>query len=146
MLKNLRINHEGILPSFSPDITEYYLTVPENINKIDVEAIPENPNLKVEITGNDNLKIGENLITVNVTGEDEIYNIHVLKTDNYETLNNNLEVLSIENGLLDPPFDSNITEYKLEVMYDVKNLNILAVPENEDAIIEISRSIRIGCW
>ena len=110
MLKNLRINHEGILPSFSPDITEYYLTVPENINKIDVEAIPENPNLKVEITGNDNLKIGENLITVNVTGEDEIYNIHALKTDNYETLNNNLEVLSIENGLLDPPFDSNITE------------------------------------
>ena len=73
-------------------------------------------------------------------------NIHVLKTDNYETLNNNLEVLSIENGLLDPPFDSNITEYKLEVMYDVKNLNILAVPENEDAIIEISRSIQIGCW
>lgn len=141
MLKNLRINHEGILPSFSPDIKEYYLTVSENINKIDVEAIPENPNLKVEITGNDNLKIGENLITINVTGEDEIYNIHVLKTDNYENLNNNLEVLSIENGLLDPPFDSNITEYKLEVMYDVKNLNILAVPENEDAIIEISRSI-----
>lgn len=143
MLKELRINQEGILPSFEPDITEYYLTVSEEINKIDVEAIPENSNSKVEIIGNDNLQIGENLITVNVIGEKENlnYNIHVLKTNNYKSSNNNLEILSIENGLLEPPFDSNITEYKLEVPYDVKNLNVWAVPENENAVIEISRCI-----
>lgn len=143
MLKELRINQEGILPSFEPDITEYYLTVSEEINKIDVEAIPENSNSKVEIIGNDNLRIGENLITVNVIGEKENlnYNIHVLKTNNYKSSNNNLEILSIENGLLEPPFDSNITEYKLEVPYDVKNLNVWAVPENENAVIEISRCI-----
>lgn len=143
MLKELRINQEGILPSFEPDITEYYLTVSEEINKIDVEAIPENSNSKVEIIGNDNLQIGENLITVNVIEEKENlnYNIHVLKTNNYKSSNNNLEILSIENGLLEPPFDSNITEYKLEVPYDVKNLNVWAVPENENAVIEISRCI-----
>lgn len=143
MLKELRINQEGILPSFEPDITEYYLTVSEEINKIDVEAIPENSNSKVEIIGNDNLQIGENLITVNVIEEKENlnYNIHVLKTNNYKSSNNNLEILSIENGLLEPPFDSNITEYKLEVPYDVKNLNVWAVPENGNAVIEISRCI-----
>lgn len=141
MLKELRINQEGILPSFEPDITEYYLTVSEEINKIDVEAIPENSNSKVEIIGNDNLQIGENLITVNVIGEKENlnYNIHVLKTNNYKSSNNNLEILSIENGLLEPPFDSNITEYELEVPYESKNLNILAIPENENAKVEINR-------
>ena len=132
---------EGILPSFDKDIYEYYLMVSENINQIDIEAVPESPNSDIEIIGNTNLKSGENLITIKVAGENSssIYNINVIKTNNYQTVNNNLEILSIEDSLLEPPFDSNITEYELEVPYESKNLNILAIPENENAKVEINR-------
>lgn len=142
-LEELRVNQEGILPSFDKDIYEYYLTVPEEITKIDIEAIPEKLDSQIEIVGNTNLVNGENIITIKVIDENSIlnYNINVIKTNNYETANNNLEILSIEGGLLEPPFDSSITEYKMEVLNEVKNLNILAIPENENAQIEVKRSI-----
>lgn len=142
-LKELRINIEGILPSFDKDIYEYYLTVPENINQIDIEAIPENPDSDIEIRGNANLKSGENLITINVIegNFNSTYNLNVIKSNNYQEVNNNLEILSVEGNLLEPSFDNNITEYKLEVSYETEKLNILAIPENENAKVEIKRCI-----
>lgn len=141
-LKELRINQEGILPSFDKDIYEYYLTISEDVNDLEIEAIPENLNSRVEISGNTNLQNGENLITVKVISDDEedtIYNIQVIKTNNVQLSNNNLEILSVENVELEPAFDKNITSYNLEVPNNVVNLNILAIPENENAKIEVKR-------
>ncbi|MCI9063939.1 MAG: hypothetical protein HFJ17_04995 [Clostridia bacterium] len=54
-----------------------------------------------------------------------------------ELSNTNLEILAIENVLLNPPFDNNITHYDVEVSKDTNDLNILAVPEDEKGAIEI---------
>lgn len=51
--------------------------------------------------------------------------------------NTNLEILAIENILLNPPFESNITEYNVNVANELTKLNILAIPENENATVEI---------
>lgn len=51
--------------------------------------------------------------------------------------NTNLEVLAIENILLYPAFDTNITEYDAEISEENNVLNIFAVPENENASLEI---------
>lgn len=51
--------------------------------------------------------------------------------------NANLEVLAIENELLYPPFDANVTEYKVEISKENNILNIFTVPENENASLEI---------
>ncbi|MCI8309361.1 MAG: hypothetical protein HFJ45_03990 [Clostridia bacterium] len=59
------------------------------------------------------------------------------ETDNTELENNNLETLAIENILLNPVFNVNQTNYNIEVPNDVISLNILAVPENENAKVEI---------
>lgn len=76
-LKSLRINQEGILPSFDKEIYDYYLTINESINNLQIEAIPENINSKIEIIGNGNFKEGENLIKIIVKEESEdVYNIH----------------------------------------------------------------------
>ncbi len=140
-LQVLRLDKEGIIPDFDKNIYDYYLTVGNDINDIDVLAISENPNAKIEIVGNNNLKEGLNNIIIKVTSEDEtqnkVYTIQVTKTNNIELANTNLEILAIENILLNPPFDANITHYSIEVPNDVTNLNIFAVPQNENAKVEI---------
>lgn len=142
VLKSLRVDIEGIVPTFAQDVKQYYLNIQNTINDIDVLAVAENPNSSIEITGNTNLKDGINVISIKVISEDKtqenIYNINVTKTANLDTANTNLETLAIENVLLNPPFDNTITHYNIEVSNSTTQLNILAVPENENASTSIS--------
>lgn len=59
-------------------------------------------------------------------------------TQNDDMSNTNLETLAIENVLLYPPFDTNITHYNVEIPNEVNQLNILAIPENEMASVQIT--------
>ena len=69
LFQYLQISEEGLTPNFTKNITDYSLAVGENVNSIEVLARSEDPNAKVEITGNEALKEGENLITILVTNE-----------------------------------------------------------------------------
>ena len=141
-LQSLRLNKEGLIPNFQNDIHQYYLTVLNDVNDIDVIAISENPNATIEIIGNTNLKEGLNTILIKVFSQDKktnnIYTINVTKTSDIELANNNLEILAIENVLLYPQFETSVTNYKAEVSNDISSLNILAIPENENAIVQIN--------
>lgn len=142
VLQVLRLDKEGLTPSFEKNVHEYYLTIPSDIQDIEVLAISENPNSTIEITGNKDLKEGLNLITIRVISTDKtqnnVYTIRVTKTNNMELANTNLEILAIENVLLNPPFDINETNYKVEMANKAESINILVVPENEQAMVEIS--------
>lgn len=141
-LQSLRLGVEGLTPNFEKNINEYYLTIPTSVNDIEVLAVSENQNATIEITGNTNLKEGLNVINISVTSEDKtqknIYRIQVTKTANIELANTNLETLAIENTLLNPPFDANVTHYKAEVSNDTTNLNVFAVSENEKGNVGIT--------
>ena len=117
MLEVLRLDKEGIIPNFDKNIYDYYLTVNNDVDYIDILAISENRNSNIEIIGNNNLKEGLNVITIKVISEDKTqsreYKIQVTKTNNIELANTNLENLAIEGILLNPPFDTNITHYKI---------------------------------
>lgn len=140
-LQVLRIDKEGITPNFDSDIYEYYLIVSNEVNNIDVLAISENPNAFVDVTGNDNLKEGLNTISIKITSEDKtqnkVYTIQVTKTSNLELANTNLEILAIESFLLNPPFNVSETNYKTEVSNEVDSINVLAIPENENAAVDV---------
>ena len=142
-LQGLSLNIEGITPEFKSDVYKYYLTVPTSINDILVTATPSNKNSNVTITGNTNLKNGLNVININVTSVDNIntnnYEIYISKTDDKESANTNLETLAIENTLLNNIFDNSVTNYNIEVGNSVDSLNILAIPEDENASVEISK-------
>ena len=140
-LQILRLNIEGIVPNFNNDVLNYYLTVTQNISNIEILAIPENVNATVEIEGNTNLKIGLNNIKIKVISEDKtqskVYNIEVTKTVNLEDANTNLETLAIENVLLNPAFENNITQYNCKIANNQDSINILAIPEKENASVKI---------
>ena len=141
-LKSLRLNVEGIVPDFETDIYDYSLTLPEQLKEIkdiEVQTIAENENAKIEVSGNKNLKDGLNIINVVVTnqGKSQEYKIKVTKTQNLEMANTNLENLAIEYAILSPEFNEQITRYNTQVANEINQLNILAIPENEQGKVEI---------
>lgn len=142
-LEIMRLNQEGVNPNFDKNIKEYYLIVDEDIQNLDVTAIAANKNAKVDVSGNENLKEGLNEIKISVTSENGAntsdYIVNVTKTNNEEDANADLETLAVEYYTLTPEFNSNITNYSVEVSKDTNNLNILTIPENFDAKVTVER-------
>ena len=149
-LQNLRLNEEGLEPQFEKDIFEYYIIVNENIQNLEVTAIPENINSTVYINGNTDLKLGNNDIRIEVISADKTqkneYIIHVSKTKDIEKANTNLETLAIENVPLEPEFEASVTNYKVTVENNISQVNILAIPENINAKVSIEKDeeLKIG--
>lgn len=141
-LKELHLSVEGLSPAFQKTITRYNLIVGNDVSQIAVNAIPEDSNAKVSVTGNTNLKIGTNEIKITVTAQDEktvkTYIIEVTKTENPELANANLENLAIENVTLEPEFSPDIISYNAVIGSSVESIHILAVPQIEGANIEIT--------
>jgi len=141
-LKEMRIDVEGITPKFSKNITSYSVVVSNDVNNINVVAVPEDSGAVVNVTGNNNLIEGSNVITISVTAPDgktrKNYIINVTKTANPDSANASLENLAIEKVTLNPEFNSEIMNYTAEVEKEVENLNILAVPQRENAAVTVS--------
>lgn len=140
-LEIMRVNREGINPDFNKYIKEYYLIVDESVNKLDITAIASNKEADVKITGNENFKMGLNKIKILVTSEDktqkEEYVINVTKTKNQSKAEANLENLAIENYEFSPEFDSNITNYSVEISNDTEKLNVLGIPSDIKAKVKV---------
>lgn len=139
-LKELHLNVEGLSPAFNKNTTNYNITV-QDIDNINVNAIPEDSKAKVVVTGNTGLKIGTNNILIKVTAEDgkttKTYKINTTKTNNPDLANAFLENLAIENITLNPEFNKDIYDYNVELLEDVSTLNILAIPQIEGASVNI---------
>ena len=142
LLKVMRLDKEGLIPEFSPDIKDYYFIADLDTNNLEVTAIPEATNANVQISGNQDLKEGLNTILIKVTSRDNtsksIYTINVTKTGDKEAANSNLETLAIENVMLEPIFDVNILNYKASVSNNTENLNVFAVSENINGKVEVT--------
>jgi len=138
-LSILRLDREGLTPAFNPIEKEYYLVIDTSVVDIDITALPENENAIITITGNTNLVLGKNTIIIKVENEDESseYKIYVTKTDDLEAANANLETLAIKEGTLAPEFDFNITKYYAEVSNNISKLELLAIPQSQQAIVNI---------
>lgn len=71
-LKKLQVKGFDLYPDFKNKIYKYNLTINEMITSLEVEAEAENENATIEISGNNNLEEGNNIITITVTAEDGI--------------------------------------------------------------------------
>lgn len=60
---------EGYEIDFSRYTTEYKINVENTINSLDIRAIASDNRSTVLITGNENFKVGENIVTIRVTAE-----------------------------------------------------------------------------
>ncbi len=70
VLSSLQVSPGSLTPSFAPDVREYRVTVGDEVTRIAVSAPAADPNVKVVITGNEDLQLGENTINCNLTASD----------------------------------------------------------------------------
>ena len=139
-LKGLTItsSHE-IKPSFNKNVTSYNITVPYEVDKLNLNAIPNDSKSKVEITGNENFKVGEvNTVEIKVTAEDgsvRIYSLNVTRSTT--SSKTDLKDIIIDNADLSPKFDPNNQEYTTKVDGKTDKLDIKADPADSSSKVEV---------
>lgn len=83
-LSDLQVSPGTLTPVFSPEISDYSVTVGLDVNVLAIDAKTASDKATVRVSGNEELKEGENTVTVTVTAEDgnivREYRIIVLKT------------------------------------------------------------------
>lgn len=83
-LTELKIEGLELQPGFQTDVYEYKIELKEDIEKLDITTLSTETNASIEITGNENLQEGENIVTIIVKSENEektaAYQIIVNKT------------------------------------------------------------------
>lgn len=94
-LTELKIEGLELEPQFQTDVYEYRVELKENLEKLNITTLATKANSNIEITGNENLQEGENIITIIVKGENEAetvaYQIIVNKTLEKQEVISNVE-------------------------------------------------------
>lgn len=138
-LNDIEVTNGKLSPQFNREVTEYNITVPNDVTKLDLEPIKSSDKAKVQVSGNSNFQVGKiNVVTIKVTAENgsvRIYNINVTRSD--KEGNNKLDDIIIKDGEIDPVFDPDINRYVVEVGPNVKDLDIKAIPHNPNSKVEI---------
>ena len=76
-LKTLNVKDYEIYPTFKPNIYNYNIVLNNVIDEIEIKAETENENAIFHISGNNNLKEGDNLVKIIVIAEDRNNNKRV---------------------------------------------------------------------
>ena len=89
-LKDLKIDGLELTPEFKTDVYEYSAELKENKSSLELTTIATEENAEIEVTGNEDLKDGENIITVIVKEKDTdktaTYQITVNKISNEQSI------------------------------------------------------------
>lgn len=137
-LENIIINNGELKPNFDKNNNSYSITVPNDVESLDLKLIAEDKNATINIIGNDNFKTGMNVVTIEVRAEDGSIRVYTINATRSEKVNQNkLKDLIISNGEIAPKFDSNKYEYEVSVSGKVNKLDITALPEFESSNVEI---------
>lgn len=84
-LENLILNNATLSPKFDSKLNDYTAIVGLDVDSLDIETFLEDPSANVLIKGNENFKVGENIVTITVTSTDglnkQVYTITVTKEE-----------------------------------------------------------------
>lgn len=125
-LKSLNIDAVDLKNEFSPDKYEYSLTVPYEVEKINITAAPNDSKSEVTGTGYRYLNDGLNTYLIQViaeSGDKAVYKLEINRTQaGSDTTLKNLVVNGLE---LTPKFSATTHEYKIDVKSDIDKINVL---------------------
>ena len=150
---NANLTNLGIRPNdftgFSPNKLTYDVTVPEDVESVEVYATAQATGATISGTGMKTLEYGENALDVVVTAQDgtvKTYTINVTRegsdgaeeapAQNTET-QKGLSSIKIGDLTLNPSFATNVYEYTVKYIGKDTSLNIETVPTDPNYVVEI---------
>ena len=133
-LSNITVTNHELNEIYNKDNTEYTLNTSENNLEINYTKMHEGQ--QVTISGNTNLSVGENVVTIHVLAANKIdsqdYTITVEKRKN---TNSYLSDLSVEGYQISPIFNKGTYEYTLEVENEISQVNVIAQAEENTSTV-----------
>lgn len=140
-LSRIYVEPGSLEPEFSETRDYYTLLLNPDVTSLLVQATPTNTELRYEIKGNENLKEGENIITITVFSKDntksKVYTINALKTDDPDKYNALLSTLIIDNYPFNEDFFPEKFNYTTKSNTTNNNVEVFAYPQNSNATVEI---------
>ena len=139
LLDSLTINNAKMSPTFSKDVTSYSITIPKDVNKLDLDYKLSDSKARVKVVGNANLKSNKNnAVEIIVTAEDGSTKTYTLNVSfSSDNSSNKLVSLDVKESNLYPKFDSDVNEYKIKLKKNVSKLTIDAIAKDKNSKVEI---------
>ncbi len=136
-LKEIKLSEGKI--DFKTDVLEYKVNVEYDVNTFKIDALPTDGKSKVNITGDEKLKVGENTFTITVEAENGKITTYIVKVTRKEegyklSTNNYIKSLTIKNHSID--FDKKT--YKYTIKTKEKKLDISVILDDRKSEYKIS--------
>ncbi len=136
-LKEIKLSEGKI--DFKTDVLEYKINVEYDVNTFKIDALPTDGKSKVNITGDEKLKVGENTFTITVEAENGKITTYIVKVTRKEegyklSTNNYIKSLTIKNHSID--FDKKT--YKYTIKTKEKKLDISVTLDDRKSEYKIS--------
>lgn len=142
-LTSIHLNIGSLNPGFNKDVASYTVSVPTN--QITLTPTAETPSTILTVNGQGvasgspiriDLLSGNNTITIHVISVDNTQTRDYVLIVNSQTTDNSsyLKNLQMNNGVLNPLFDQNITNYTATV----QTVQVILIPTSEDVGAEIT--------
>ena len=152
---NADLSNLGIRPNdfsgFTPERTSYNVSVPYEVESVEVYAVKDDDEQTVEGTGTKSLSEGSNVCEITVTAEDgaqKTYRITIVRlakeeTNNPEVDNPDIKVevalasLQIVSVTLNEPFKPDVYNYTATANADAKEIIVSGSANTENAVVDI---------
>lgn len=136
------LNVDGYNINFNKNQLDYFLEVENDVEKLNIAAKAAYNNSNVNIEGNDNLLVGENLVKIIVSNNNDqkVYTIKVNKKQNPDkTYNTDNYLVDIKPsvGILSPKFDKEILNYVIYLPYEIDNISFETTKSSETSIVDV---------
>ncbi len=140
----------ALRPIFAAAVRSYTASVANDIASITLTAAPTHARASVAITPEDTdgtatgyqvaLNVGPNLITIEVTAEDEVtMQMYTLTLTRALSTDATLSTLTLSDGIaLDPAFDPVEPAYRVSVANDIASITLTAAPTHARASVAIT--------
>ena len=119
---------------FDPDVSDYYFSVPDGTENLELEITLEDSQANYEVLGNENFVDGVNIVQVVVTaqnGDAKTYTLNVYLEQSGNTFISEIKVNHDDtNYALNPTYNKIISNYIVHVPNEVDQVTITATPEH----------------
>lgn len=139
-LKSLAVVGQTLTPSFNAETLSYDIIVEHEITDLTVNALANHPDATALISGNQNLQVGENKVTITVTPESgvnpRVYEINVTRKPSPNNYLFSLTAIDNNSKNYIEVFNKFTKTYRITVSNEIDELTLEGVPEVEGTLVE----------
>lgn len=132
---------------FDKNTVQYSAVVQYETTSVQIQAKAEDADAKIKIQGADNLQVGENIATIQVTAQNQQVRTYTITiTRKAKQPSSNAYISSLSGIDIQPAFDKKVTEYTAEVPYETTVLHLLVQCEDAVASVAIQgeKDLKVG--